>query len=336
MAASFPTSIKAFTDIVDGSHYMEATQMNQAYDEIESMQTQYGAHGSTVSHNATLLALLGDYRRGCKVKADTVAQVKVEAGEVVCEDVSGNKKFRKNTSETTVTWSEIDTGSEAASKRYYVHAVADAAATTFTCVVSLSSTAPTGVTTFKLLGSFYNNSSSNIEDVMDDFILERVIPGTLQPWPSDTAPGGAVLCDGAATVGTTVDPTLADLYGIIGTTFGGSDATDFQVPDLRGRVIAGTDDMGQGSAGRVTEANADSPGGVSGDEDHSHGAGTYVIDKDTNWGQGGFSSTGKIAVSHDSGDGKAPDSAADFQITGTSADGDSVQPTMFMSWIIWK
>ena len=268
MAVSYPTSVKSFSDIVDGTNYVEADQMNQAYDEIEAVESLVGALGYAANQTDSLTSVLREYRHGCKVIADTVAQIKVNAGEVVCVDSSGNKKLRRNTSQTTVTWANIDTGAEAASKRYYVHAVADAIATTFTVEISLSATAPDGVTTFKLLGSFYNNSSSNITDVMDDLHLLHKEPGTMQAWPTTTAPAGAILCDGAATVGTTVDPTLTDLFGVIGTAFGGSDATDFQVPDLRGRAVVGLDNMGQGSADRITAAAADSIGGAAGVEEH--------------------------------------------------------------------
>lgn len=123
--------------------------------------------------------ILRGYREGSKVSYATAATLSVAAGEVACANSAGTLlKMRRNTSSTTVTWSNIDTGSEAASTTYYVYAVADADATTFTIVISKSATAPTGVTYYKKLGSFYNNSSSNIlndETVTNDndyFALE--------------------------------------------------------------------------------------------------------------------------------------------------------------------
>ncbi|WP_084498524.1 phage tail protein [Sphingobium sp. HDIP04] len=45
----------------------------------------------------------------------------------------------------------------------------------------------------------------------------------------------------------------AELFGVIGTTFGdGNGSTTFHVPDLRGRVAAGKDDMGGSSAQRLS------------------------------------------------------------------------------------
>lgn len=325
MAASFPSDVKTFSDIVDGTNYMEGDQMNQAYDEIEALQTMVGATGSAASHTDSILSVFREWRHGCKVIADTVAQIKVNAGEVACVDSSGNVKLRRNTSVTTVTWADIDTGAEASSKRYYVHAVADSAATTFTVVISLSSTAPTGVTTFKLLGSFFNNSGSSIEDVMDDLHLLPREPGLIQAWPTDTAPGGAILCDGSATVGTTVDPTLTDLFGVIANVFGGSDATDFIVPDLRGRTIIGTDDMGQGSANRVTDAQADTIGGAMGtetfDNAHTHASGTFAL------GPGGPIATGGSSYYPTLGGATASSGSATQNI---------IQPSMALNYIIWK
>lgn len=56
--------------------------------------------------------------------------------------------------------------------------------------------------------------------------------------------------------------TFADLFGVLGTTFGAGDgSTTFNVMDLRGRVIAGQDDMGGASANRLTGVT----GGIDGD-----------------------------------------------------------------------
>jgi microcystin-dependent protein len=47
--------------------------------------------------------------------------------------------------------------------------------------------------------------------------------------------------------------TYSVLFGLLGTTFGtGDGSTTFNVPDLRGRVIAGKDDMGGSAAGRLS------------------------------------------------------------------------------------
>jgi microcystin-dependent protein len=47
--------------------------------------------------------------------------------------------------------------------------------------------------------------------------------------------------------------TYATLFGLFSTTFGSGDgSTTFNIPDLRGRIIAGKDDMGGSAASRLT------------------------------------------------------------------------------------
>lgn len=41
--ASYPTSVKSFTDVTDNVTQIQATQINQAYDEIEAIETALGA-----------------------------------------------------------------------------------------------------------------------------------------------------------------------------------------------------------------------------------------------------------------------------------------------------
>lgn len=49
--------------------------------------------------------------------------------------------------------------------------------------------------------------------------------------------------------------TYSVLFGLLGTTYGSGDgSTTFNVPDLRGRVVAGADNMGGVAAGRLTDA----------------------------------------------------------------------------------
>jgi len=114
--------------------------------------------------------LLADYREGCTVAYSSATTITVSAGQIVCDNAARSiRKYRENTSSTSVTFSNIDTGVEAEAT-YYIYAVADTAATTFTCEVSLSSTAPTGPTYYARLGSFSNDSGLDIDSdsVVDD------------------------------------------------------------------------------------------------------------------------------------------------------------------------
>jgi microcystin-dependent protein len=61
--------------------------------------------------------------------------------------------------------------------------------------------------------------------------------------------------------------TYSTLFGIVGTTYGAGDGvTTFNLPDLRGRMVIGMDNMGGASANRVTAAAADTLGGTGGSE----------------------------------------------------------------------
>lgn len=89
---------------------------------------------------------------------------------------------------------------------------------------------------------------------------------TLKDFAGATAPYGYIICNGTAVSRT----GYAALFAVIGTTYGvGDGSTTFNVPDLRGRIIAGKDNMGGSSANRITNAAADSLGGAMGAETHT-------------------------------------------------------------------
>lgn len=80
--------------------------------------------------------------------------------------------------------------------------------------------------------------------------------GTIVPFGGSTVPTDWLLCAGQAVSRT----TYATLFGIIASTYGaGNGSTTFNLPDLRGRVPSGKDDMGGTAASRLT-----STGGVVG------------------------------------------------------------------------
>lgn len=164
MAASFPNAKKTFSAVVNGVTKLVAALFNSPYDEIEAIETFIGATGGGAqAYSDSLTNLLFNYRRGCAIEYKSAADIYVRLGEIMVTDASGNRRLRRNTSDTTVTWSNIDTGSEANSTTYYVYAVADASATTFTVKISTNSSTPSGCTFYKRLGSFYNDASGNIK-----------------------------------------------------------------------------------------------------------------------------------------------------------------------------
>lgn len=90
--------------------------------------------------------------------------------------------------------------------------------------------------------------------------------GAMWIWLTDTPPPGWLLCYGQEI--SRVD--YIRLFTLIGTTFGvGNGTTTFNLPDLRGRLPLGKDNMGGVSANRVTNAQADIIGGSEGAENHT-------------------------------------------------------------------
>ena len=81
--------------------------------------------------------------------------------------------------------------------------------------------------------------------------------GAVIPFSGSSAPDGWLLCYGQ----TVSQSTYAALYAVIGSTYGSDSGGNFTLPDLRGRVVAGQDDMGGSSANRLT----DQSGGLDGD-----------------------------------------------------------------------
>lgn len=75
--------------------------------------------------------------------------------------------------------------------------------------------------------------------------------GEMMAWPAPVIPTGWMECDGRALSRT----TYASLFNELGTTWGSGDgSTTFNIPDMRGRVPIGKDNMGGTAANRITQA----------------------------------------------------------------------------------
>lgn len=110
-----------------------------------------------------------------------------------------------------------------------------------------------------------NNASSSVSGVSGSLALSVIIPSgvivpfaggpgvTPSPGTGQDVPDGWLLCGGAAVSRV----AYSGLFTIIGTTYGvGDGSTTFNVPDLRGRVVSGKDNMGGTTASRLTAAGS--------------------------------------------------------------------------------
>lgn len=93
---------------------------------------------------------------------------------------------------------------------------------------------------------------TNQGDAVPFSFLQSYIPsGIILDYAGTTAPSGWLLAAGQAVSRSTYAP----LFGAIGTRYGAGDgSTTFNLPDLRGRVTAGKDDMNGTAANRLTSA----------------------------------------------------------------------------------
>lgn len=152
--------------------------------------------------------------------------------------------------------------------------------------------------------------------------------GTILPYGSAAAPTGWLLCSGQAVSRT----TYAALFAVLGTAYGAGDGlSTFNVPDLRGRVPAGKDDLGGSAASRLTSGGSGVNGatlGASGGAEthtltisqmpahtHSGGVGAY----NGTQGTGGSAAAGVTSNTGSQGSGSAHN---------------NTQPTIVVAYII--
>jgi len=93
----------------------------------------------------------------------------------------------------------------------------------------------------------------------------QIVPaGAIMPYAGTTAPSGWLLC-----YGQTIDvATYPALVSALGNTYGGDGVSTAVVPDLRGRVVAGKDDMGGTSAARLNNVASTTLGTATGTQSH--------------------------------------------------------------------
>lgn len=162
--------------------------------------------------------------------------------------------------------------------------------------------------------------------------------GAIVPFAGSSAPAGWLLCYGQAVSRT----TYASLFTAISTGYGvGDGSSTFNLPDLRGRVPAGKDDMGGSAASRLTSTtmspNGNTLAATGGAQthtlstaelaSHTHGAGSYSVALGLGSGTNGLQPSGGYDV-------------VGGAVTGTSASAGSgtahanVQPSLICNYLI--
>jgi microcystin-dependent protein len=194
----------------------------------------------------------------------------------------------------------------------------------------------------KVCASAFHGDGSNLTGIV------AMPTGSIIPFGGLSAPSGFLLCYGQQISRT----TYATLFGVINTTYGtGDGSSTFNLPDLRGRVVAGQDDMGGSSANRLTNqtggVNGDTLGGSGGAETHtlteaqlaSH---SHAAAMQQNFDDGSGITRTALGTTADDRSGVYRTSTSEgggannllIANTGSGAAHNNVQPTFILNYII--
>jgi microcystin-dependent protein len=128
----------------------------------------------------------------------------------------------------SVTGNQVDVGNMSVGGTFGVTGVTSLTTGSISGIIT-APTAATGTNTTQLATTAFVNASIAANPA--------VISGSIQMWPTASAPTGYLLCDGTAVSRT----TYATLFALFGTTFGtGDGSTTFNLPNYTNRMPYGT------------------------------------------------------------------------------------------------
>lgn len=119
----------------------------------------------------------------------------------------------------------------------------------FSVTVLTAATGSIGVTVPQGARATLYSDTVNVWYANDAFSIPA---GTVADFAGATAPPGWLLCFGQSVL----RAQYPALFNVISTTYGSADGSHFNIPDYRGRVLAGVDNMGGSAANRLTSGGS--------------------------------------------------------------------------------
>ena len=155
--------------------------------------------------------------------------------------------------------------------------------------------------------------------------------GVILPFAGTAVPLGWLICDGSEKK----QSQYPDLFSAIGRSYGAGDGVStFNVPDLRGRVAVGADNMGGTGAGRVTSAASGIDGATlgtaGGEEVHTLSVGELAVHAHNIWAQGGAPGSHYSVTGAYSNAGNTDPSLT----AGSGLPHNNMQPSLIVNYII--